>query len=95
VLPTSGSGYELGAGSKEGAAIFLLPSRPCLRPQPLPALLFSTSSPCLYYFLRCALRSSALPEEAGPRRRASMHERHYGPDWRCGTLLRQACSWAN
>ena len=35
------------------------------------------------------LRSSALPGEV-----TVVDERHYGPDWRCGTLLGQASSWA-
>jgi hypothetical protein len=33
------------------------------------------------------LRSSALPGEV-----TAVDERHYGPDWRCGTLLGQASS---
>ena len=35
------------------------------------------------------LRSSALPGEV-----TAVDERHNGPDWRCGTLLGQASSWA-
>jgi hypothetical protein len=72
---------------------YFLPPAPALSPAfdlcLYQALLFSTSSPCLYYFLRYELRSSALPGEV-----TAVDERYYGPDWRCGTLLGQAPSWA-
>jgi hypothetical protein len=79
----------ISSGSR--AAIFYFPLGPVFDLSLFRALLFSTtSSLCLYYFLLYeALRFRARARGHGGR------EIHYGLDWRCGTLLGQAHSWAN
>ena len=59
---------------------FYLPSKPCLRPQPLPG-------PPLLYLRPLSLLFPTLWSSSLPGENTAVSERPYGPDWHCGTLL--------
>jgi hypothetical protein len=65
------------------------------RPRRAPAIATPFGNGCAPLYLQplslifSTLRSSTLLGQD-----TAVDERHYGPDWRCGTLLGQASSWA-